>query len=58
MDPMTIGILIFPDVEELDVAGPLEVFGQAESQTLMRGAPGRSPNHGRCTEQCRRALVG
>jgi transcriptional regulator GlxA family with amidase domain len=27
---MTIGILVFDDVEELDFVGPLEVFGQAQ----------------------------
>lgn len=27
--PFTIGILVFPDAEELDWAGPLEVFGMA-----------------------------
>jgi transcriptional regulator GlxA family with amidase domain len=28
-DPYTIGILLFPNAEELDWAGPLEVFGMA-----------------------------
>ena len=27
--PMTIGIVLFPDAEELDWAGPYEVFGMA-----------------------------
>lgn len=34
---MTIGILVFNDVEELDFVGPLEVFGQAQ----QLGAPCR-----------------
>ena len=34
---MTIGILVFDDVEELDFVGPLEVFGQAQ----QLGAPCR-----------------
>jgi len=27
--PLTTGILLFPDAEELDFVGPLEVFGMA-----------------------------
>jgi transcriptional regulator GlxA family with amidase domain len=48
-DPFTVGVLLFPDAEELDWAGPFEVFGMAAKATpgvrVVTVAKTRDPVH-------------
>ena len=47
MSKMSVGILIFDDVEVLDFAGPFEVFSR--TRTIPGGVSRRSDEHARLT---------